>query len=218
MEPNQHPILHGTATTEAGVDLAALRSHLTQQEADCTEHYVDCLNQTEAARRAGYNGDDRTLAVTGHRVLRRPRVQAYMRALMADAAMPAIEVLARLTIRASASMEDFLALGDDGLATVDLQQAHARGQLLNAKAIEITEIQLPDGGGTKRTVKIKVHDQMPALRELAKIHHLVGAKDDDEDTGESQLRRQMRRVQERLGALQRDQGDVHLHYHEGPSS
>jgi phage terminase small subunit len=44
------------------------------------DHYAACGNATQAARLAGYNGDDATLAVTGHDLLKHPKVAAALEA------------------------------------------------------------------------------------------------------------------------------------------
>ena len=54
-------------------------------------------NATEAARRAGYRGDDGTLAQVGHENLKKPEILAAVEARMQEAAMETDEVLAELS-------------------------------------------------------------------------------------------------------------------------
>lgn len=66
--------------------------------------YLDCLNATEAARRAKYAYPN----VEGPKNLVKPSIQAAITAGMALQAMPAEEVLARLAAQARGDMGDFL--------------------------------------------------------------------------------------------------------------
>lgn len=68
--------------------------------------YIDCLNASEAARRAKYSKP----AEEGYRLLRIAQVAEVIRLGMQQKAMPKDEVLARLAMLASASLEDFLTL------------------------------------------------------------------------------------------------------------
>jgi len=55
------------------------------------------FNATEAARTAGYKGDDNTLAVVGYENLRKPKIQERIAAYFEEKAMAANEILFRLT-------------------------------------------------------------------------------------------------------------------------
>lgn len=90
-------------------------------------------NATDAARKAGYMGDDRTLAVTGHRLLRNPNVAARVQARLAEAAMSADEVLAHLAEIARAPWQEFLQI-----KTVRGEVVDVRMDLTNkVKALEL---------------------------------------------------------------------------------
>lgn len=76
--------------------------------------YLDCLNKTEAASRAGYSKPGQE----GHRLLKIAEVAEAARLGFERMAMPKEEVIARISTIASASLEDFMTLeaapsGDD---------------------------------------------------------------------------------------------------------
>lgn len=66
-------------------DAAELRAACSEKEARCAEAYLRCGSHVEAAKEAGYQGKRASLSRTGRRVLERPRVQAYLDALRAEA-------------------------------------------------------------------------------------------------------------------------------------
>lgn len=73
------------------------------------EQYFICgLNGTEAARRAGYQGDGNTLAVIAHENLRKPKIADLIEARLQEAAMGANEVLARLAEIARFDPSEFI--------------------------------------------------------------------------------------------------------------
>ena len=70
--------------------------------------YLDCLNATEAARRAGYSA--RSLRQVASENLSKPDIKEVLRLGFERKVMPKEEVLGRLTMLASASLEDFITL------------------------------------------------------------------------------------------------------------
>ncbi len=54
-------------------------------------------NATEAARLAGYRGNDVTLASVGLENLRKPQISALIEARLSEAAMSGLDILRRLT-------------------------------------------------------------------------------------------------------------------------
>lgn len=63
-------------------------------------HYLDTLNATEAAARAGYKGSRTALAVQGYENLRKPNVVTVIAEGMKEMAMPQDEILLRLSAMA----------------------------------------------------------------------------------------------------------------------
>ena len=70
---------------------------LTAKQQLFVAHYLDTLNGTEAARRAGYKGSESVLGVAAFDNLRKPKIMAAVAEGMAKLAMPEEEILTRLT-------------------------------------------------------------------------------------------------------------------------
>jgi phage terminase small subunit len=60
-------------------------------------HYIICMNGTEAARLAQYSGDDATLAATASRLLRNDKVLREIDHRLSSFTMSANEILAHIT-------------------------------------------------------------------------------------------------------------------------
>lgn len=69
---------------------------LTGKQAIFAEEYLKCWNKTEAARRAGYDGNDATLSAIGYQNFKKLQIQEYIQQRIAENAMTADEVLMRL--------------------------------------------------------------------------------------------------------------------------
>jgi phage terminase small subunit len=134
---------------------------LTDKQQLFVEHYLACLNATEAAARAGYQGKRNILAVTGHENLRNPKIRAAIDARMAELVMPADEVLFRLSEQASGSMADFMSLKGRGVG-LDLKKATLADKLHLVKKYS----------KTKQGVSIELYDAHAAQSLLGKHHGL----------------------------------------------
>ena len=86
-----------------------------KQKSFINEYLID-FNATRAAQRAGYKGDDNTLAVTGHDLLRNPKIEPVISRRISERAMTADEVLMRLGEHARNEHGEYIS--PDG--TVDL--------------------------------------------------------------------------------------------------
>lgn len=73
------------------------RNLLTTKQKLFVEAYLANPNATEAARRAGYKGNDKTLAVVGAENLAKPYIRELVDKRVTAAAMSADEVLAELS-------------------------------------------------------------------------------------------------------------------------
>ena len=133
---------------------------LTDKQQAFVNHYLACLNASEAARRAGY--PNRSAYAIGWENLRKPEIRAAIDAALADAAMPVSEVLARLTDQARASMEEFVTVRSRG-AHLDLKAAKERGVLHLVR--KYTK--------TKQGTTVELYDAQAALALLAKYHGLL---------------------------------------------
>jgi phage terminase small subunit len=124
------------------------------------EHYLQCWNGTEAARLAGYRGNDATLASIASENLRKPKIRAEIERRIAAEAISANEVLWQLGKQAKGSIADFLTVSDDGEVKVDLRKVKELGHLL--KKVHF------DGD----RIKIELYDAQAALVHIGKHHGL----------------------------------------------
>lgn len=124
------------------------------------EHYLTCLNATEAARRAGYSL--KTASSIGYENLRKPEIAEEIQRRVAEVAMSSDEVLRRLADHARGTLEDFIKFKKDG-DTIDLAEAQKAGKLHLLKKVRVDK----DGG-----VTIELHDPQAALVQLGRYHGL----------------------------------------------
>lgn len=134
---------------------------LSAKQQQFITHYLDCLNATEAARRAGYADPGQQ----GHRLLKNVEIAAEIKAGLAEKAMTADEVLARLSAIARADVRALLEFGDDGQITG--LRLHQDAPLFLVKKI------VPTVAGTR----IELHDPVAALTTLARAHGLLNTFD-----------------------------------------
>lgn len=134
------------------------------------EYFQSGLNATEAARRSGYGTSETSnnaLSVQAYRLMNDPAVKAEIERRMEHYAMPATEVLARLTELARGDMGDFL--NREGNA-FDLESARASGKTaLIEKLRTVTHV---TEKSTRHTVDIKLYSALEALKQLGRFHKL----------------------------------------------
>jgi hypothetical protein len=134
------------------------------------EHYLGTAlcNGAEAARRAGY-ADPKDEA---HRLLREPEVAKLIEERIAEAAMGANEVLARMADIGRGSIEHFI----DDKGAIDLEKARAAAKLHLVEAYACDEVyELGQGDlppSIVRKQKFKLHSALAALVTLGKGHRL----------------------------------------------
>ena len=141
------------------------------------------FNATEAARLAGYEGDDPSLAVIGYENLRKPKIAEEVRARFNEATMSANEVLARLTEIASGKITDFL--DEDGAFSLKVTKHRGKAHLLkklkikrSAKKVESFQEGTEDSRETIETalvhedIELEMYSAHEALRDLGKFHKL----------------------------------------------
>jgi phage terminase small subunit len=136
-----------------------------KQKAFINEYFLCGYNATEAARRAGYKGNDVTLASIGWENLRKPQIDALISERMREHTMSANEVLARLSQQARLSVEDFYDF-PGGAPIFKPDRAKERGVLHLVKGFKITD----------KEFEIKFHDAQAALIQLGKYHALFTDK------------------------------------------
>lgn len=146
---------------------------LTARQRVFVEAYLDCLNATEAARRAGYKQPMQQ----GWRLLRNVEIATVVEAGLASKAMSRTEVLSRLAEMARSDMREFIQF-HEGTETpwVDLSPDKP---LHLIKEIEITKTTRNGEGDDTlydTKVKIKLYDAKSALDTLARHHRIVGSE------------------------------------------
>lgn len=141
------------------------------------------FNATEAARLAGYEGNDNTLSTVGFENLRKPNIAAVMLERLNEAAMSANEVLARLSKIASSDLDDFL--DEDGKFDLKKARRLQKTGLLKKLKSKRTSKQvdtLNEGDEESREtlevsllseeVEFEAYSAHEALRDLGKFHRL----------------------------------------------
>jgi len=147
------------ADTHDTPDIDALLAALTDKERAFVLAYVDCLNATKAAKLARYS--ETSARQIGSENLSKPHIRTAIDALLDARAMPAGEILARLSEYARGSMEDFFSVRGRGI-TLDLKKASERGVLHLIKRYS----------KTKQGVTIELHDPQAALQLLGRHYRL----------------------------------------------
>lgn len=129
------------------------------------EEYLKCWNASEAARRAEYAHPGQQ----GHRLLKNVEIQDAIKKRLAETAMEADEVLARLSEQARADVVDFITIDiATGRPIIDLRAAEGKTHLIKS----VRE--------TKEGVFIELYNSQSALVQMGKAHgvfeerHIVG--------------------------------------------
>lgn len=158
----------------------------TKQETFCREYIVD-LNATQAAIRAGYS--TKTAKVMGHENLTKPDIQKFIAVLMDERGkkteITAERVVQELAKVAFASMRHFIRVDENGQPQIDLGATD--NDNLDALMEVQTETVLESRGSgderefdTIRKTKIKLHNKLGALHELAEHTGVFAKRDKDQ--------------------------------------
>jgi phage terminase small subunit len=142
-----------------------------KQQRFIDEYLSNGFNATQAAISAGYS--EKTARSIGCENLTKPNIRAAVDARLAESAMSANEVLARLADHARGSMADFL---DDNRETLDLAKADRLSRLHLIKKFTHTK------GEKTENLSIELYDAQAALVQLGRYHKLF--TDKQEITGE----------------------------------
>jgi phage terminase small subunit len=151
-----------------------MADRLTGKQKQFVDAYIICLNATEACRRAGYAGEDNTLAVQGSENLRNPKILAAIDERLNAFALPASEVLTHITDIARGDISDVL----NGLGGIDPLEAVRRGKSHMIKKFKTKTITTMGKGKDDDDVEvfeaeIEMYDRLKALELLAKYHDLI---------------------------------------------
>ena len=141
------------------------------------------FNATEAARLAGYEGNDATLAQVGYENLRKPEVANEINLRMNEAAMSANEILDRLSQIARGEVADFF--DEDGKFDLKTARKLKKAGLLKklkskrtSKRVDTITEGDNDNRETLETaliyeeVEFELYSAHEALRDLGKFHKL----------------------------------------------
>lgn len=150
--------------------------------------FVDALvgpaggNASKAAEMAGYASDNRkALCVTACRTLALANVQeALARRLAVRKNSPEWAVAGLIDI-ASASLANFITVGEDGKPIIDWEKAAVAGGLGQIREYKEEGFDSPSDGPVVFKRTIKLHDRRAALETLLKLHGVL--KDRIEHTG-----------------------------------
>ena len=132
--------------------------------------YTKDFNATQAAIRAGYS--KKSAYSQGHELLKKPEIDAYVRARISEAAMEADEVLFHLAAIARGDMQ--LLLDRNGLPDIESAKASGATNLIKKwKFRTITQTDKDGNGSDIHEVEVEPYDRLQALSLLAKHHQLT---------------------------------------------
>ena len=140
---------HRHAALPSGTDL-------TNKQRLFVAAYLDCLNATEAARRAGYSA--KTAYSIGWENLKKPEIAAAISTQMSERIMGADEATMRLSEQARGSIRGFIATDEhgapNGFSVADDRPLHL-----------VKKVSVTDKGWT-----FELHDAQTALISVLKLH------------------------------------------------
>lgn len=116
-------------------------------------------NATEAARIAGYAWPEKQ----GYQQLEKTRIKAAVERRLNSAALSTSEILARLSDHATATLEDFIEIDDQGHWSIAIVKAKKRGRLHTARKIKSGEF----------GPEIEIQNPMEALKVLAQFRGIT---------------------------------------------
>ena len=129
-------------------------------------HYLECLNATEAARRAGYK-DGPWLRHFAQKLTTKSHIRGGIRVGMDAMMMSAEEVLSRISDIARGCIADFLEIDGEGHSRIDLAKARKLHKLGLIKRLSFDRQGRPE---------IELYSGLDALAHLAKAHSLFDRK------------------------------------------
>jgi len=142
---------------------------LTPKQQSFVYEYLVDFNATAAAQRAGYKGGRATLSNIGTTNLGKPPIRQSINALIEEWAIPASEVLSRLSDHARSSMADFVSEDPAGVVSIDLAKALRSGAMDNVRYLVLDE-HYHQGKRTRSRIDISLYDSLAALVLLARCY------------------------------------------------
>ncbi len=133
---------------------------LSKKQRAFVEHYLQCWNASEAARRAGYS--ERTAGSIGHENLKKPEIEAAIQARLAELQMSTDEVLLRLAEQARGEIANYIEVRD-GRPGVDFEAMQRDHKLHLIKKLKYDKDGNPE---------IEFYDAQTALVQIGRAHGL----------------------------------------------
>lgn len=152
-----------------------LTTGFTELQSKFIDFYVELGDDIEAAREAGYKGDDSVLRRVANRNLGNFFIQKEIQKRLGDLEITPVEVTHRIAQIATGTMADFI---DFDTKSIDLDKAKKRGSLNLIKKYKVREgpkIEVEDDNGEISHVaawtetEIELYAADSALKQLAKI-------------------------------------------------
>lgn len=135
---------------------------LTPKQLAWANAYLETFNKTEAARRAGYEGNDVTLASVGYENFRKPQIEEYLRDRLNEKVMSADEALALLSEQARGSLGEFAEVQ----VLADLED-HPKARLVKSLTSDVYE---DKAGKVHYKARIELYDSQSAIVNVLKVH------------------------------------------------
>lgn len=108
---------------------------LTGKQRLFIEAYLQCFNKTEAARRAGYQGNYVTLRSVGYENFTKPHIREVIERRMEEISLATNEALALLTMHAIFDPGPFLKIDENGVPSFDIEKLRDAGLMGVVKSI-----------------------------------------------------------------------------------
>ena len=136
-----------------------MRKLTGKQHAFVLAYLANNYNGADAARRAGYRGNNETLAAVAYENLRKPHIAQKIADYFKDQAMPAEEAMFRIAQIARLSIGDFIEVSEGGKGwKINLEAVAEKGHLVK----RIKE--------TLTGPEILLHDSLKGLELVGKSH------------------------------------------------
>lgn len=142
------------------------RDKLTDKQQVFVNEYLQCWNATEAARRAGYQGNNVTLGAVGAENLKKPLIVDAIQKRMTELTMSADEALMRLSEEARGRLVDFV-----GLSIDELKQ-HPQAHLIKKLKRTVRTAFQNDQPETIESIELEIYDAQAAIVHILKEQHL----------------------------------------------
>jgi Terminase small subunit len=179
---------------------------LTVREQRFIEHYFGDSkgNGTDAARKAGYAGNNNVLAVTACELLKKPKIQRIVQAQLDQAIMPLEHILKTLGEQARGTVEFFLELEPGKQPQFSLQKAYENGKLHLIKGISFNE---------NNTVKsIQFYSALEASKTIGNFHRWLNPPKPKREPGDEEPEQAARIAEQQRDAARKAIDRIMQHF------